>query len=221
MQRTTSMYAAGALAFLRNCMPATPEMNHLDAGASIQNDGGSGPVASDGGSVHDAANFMDASASVDAAVSTDASAPDDASVRTDGAENPLSTTMDAGIAPDVDSPEMDAGEQATCMSPGSPQTPTRSAGTEDDFNVTLLACTRNALALSCDVDAIHLYQETLANGVRTIEANAIVNHDVGTFPNPDNPNTISAQTLNYTMPVTPSGTGGTVQIPGILFSEPF
>jgi hypothetical protein len=58
----------------------------------------------------------------------------------------------------------------------------------------------------------------VANGVRTLSANGIHNHDVGDFPNAGNPNTISAQTYTYTVPVTPAGTGGPSTIFGLLAS---
>ncbi len=40
--------------------------------------------------------------------------------------------------------------------------------------------------------------------VRTLTSNGIPNHTVGTFPNPNNPNTISPYTVNHTAPISPS-----------------
>jgi len=40
--------------------------------------------------------------------------------------------------------------------------------------------------------------------VRTLTSNGIPNHTVGTFPNPNNPNTISPYTVNHTAPISPA-----------------
>lgn len=48
---------------------------------------------------------------------------------------------------------------------------------------------------------------SLKNGKRVITTNALPNHDVGTFPNPGNPNTISAQSRTYSFPIEPKFTG--------------
>ncbi len=39
---------------------------------------------------------------------------------------------------------------------------------------------------------------------RTLTANGLPNHAVGTFPNPGNPNTITTQTINFTATLTPT-----------------
>lgn len=55
------------------------------------------------------------------------------------------------------------------------------------------------------------------NPTRAVVANAIPNHPVGTFPNPNNPNTIRAQSISATFPLKPalSSTNGTnVMVPG-------
>lgn len=46
-------------------------------------------------------------------------------------------------------------------------------------------------------------QITLEGGHRVVRSNGIPNHDVGAFPNPGNPHTISAQNLEYRMPANP------------------
>ncbi len=48
---------------------------------------------------------------------------------------------------------------------------------------------------------------TVADGVRTIQTNALPDHETGEFPNPGNPNTISAQDLTYSYPTEPTWTG--------------
>lgn len=44
---------------------------------------------------------------------------------------------------------------------------------------------------------------TVANGTRTITTNALPNHATGTFPNSNNPNTISAQDVTYELTTNP------------------
>jgi len=55
---------------------------------------------------------------------------------------------------------------------------------------------------------------------RTIVSNALPNHDVGTFPNPGNPNTISAQDKSWTYPTEPTflGTATFVREPGVAIN---
>ena len=49
---------------------------------------------------------------------------------------------------------------------------------------------------------------------RVLTANALPNHAVGTFPNPGNPNTISAQAVNFSATLTPTAGTGNRQIGG-------
>ena len=58
---------------------------------------------------------------------------------------------------------------------------------------------------------------TVANGLRTIVANALPNHETGTFPNRDNPNTITAQDARWSFPATPVMTGEArwAYVPGV------
>ncbi len=117
--------------------------------------------------------------------------------------------------------DTDLGTTATCDDPGTPTTPTPTA--IDDvaaMNVTALDCTRTAVALACELGVEHAYKESVSGGTRSITANGVVNHDVGAFPNPGNPNTISAQAYSYTVPVTPSGQGSVLQMGpfGVLFT---
>jgi hypothetical protein len=109
---------------------------------------------------------------------------------------------DATGMTDATGPNCAAPGMVTTVAPSNAQTAT------SDFNVTLLACTRTATALACELETPHAYTETIEGSVRRIRANGIPNHDVGPFPNPGNPNVISAQTYVYSVPVTPSGSGG-------------
>ena len=110
--------------------------------------------------------------------------------------------------------------EPTCDDPGTPTTPTPSvSGEATGRNVAALDCTLTATSLACDLGVTHAYAESVSGTKRTITSNGIVNHDVGTFPNPDNPNAIAAQSYTYSVPVTPSGPGSTQQgVFGVLFS---
>ncbi len=143
----------------------------------------------------------------------------------DDAPTPPVDAGGADLASDDAGGDADAGGDsdaggATCASPGTPTTPTPPtvASATSDFNVTLRDCTRTSVALACEVGVEHAYSETISGGFRVITANGIVNHDIGTFPNPDNPNTITAQTYSYRVPLVPSGTGRESTHFGIAFS---
>jgi hypothetical protein len=62
------------------------------------------------------------------------------------------------------------------------------------------------------------YTETIVGTKRRITANAIPDHDVGDFPNPGNPNAIAPQTLQFEVPLVPSGAGGPARYLGIARS---
>ncbi len=155
--------------------------------------------------------------------------PDGAMPPPDGSMPPPDGSMppppDGSMPPPPDGsmpPPVDAGapDAASCTSPGTPATatpPTVTSATSD-YNVTLLACTRTALALQCALGVSHLYSETIDGTLRRIRANGVPDHDVGSFPNPGNPNSITAQSYNYAVPVTPSGAGAAARIFGITTS---
>ena len=73
-------------------------------------------------------------------------------------------------------------------------------------NIPTLACNVSQAALET-ATAPHLYVESNDGITRTIIANGIPDHDVGTFPNSGNPNVIAAQPYDFAMPVAPSGAG--------------
>lgn len=58
---------------------------------------------------------------------------------------------------------------------------------------------------------------TVADGVRTIVANSLPNHETGDFPNSGNPNTISEQSLSFEFTTEPvyTGTASFAQMPGV------
>lgn len=74
------------------------------------------------------------------------------------------------------------------------------------------------MALACELGVGHAYSEVVQNGFRLITANGVPDHDVGDFPNPGNPNTISPQNYSYRVPVVPAGAGADARIFGVLFS---
>lgn len=55
---------------------------------------------------------------------------------------------------------------------------------------------------------------TCGSSARTLTANGLPNHAVGTFPNPDNPNTITVQSINFSATLTPVLGTTSVQIGG-------
>jgi hypothetical protein len=61
---------------------------------------------------------------------------------------------------------------------------------------------------------------TVDGGTRTIQTNALPNHETGDFPNDGNPNTISAQDLTWSFPLEPTWTGEATQAitPGVALN---
>ena len=61
---------------------------------------------------------------------------------------------------------------------------------------------------------------TVANGQRTISANALPNHETGEFPNAGNPNTITAQNAQWVFPTDPvlTGTAQFAMTPGVALN---
>ena len=69
----------------------------------------------------------------------------------------------------------------------------------------------NALNSSASVKANSTASWACATA-RTLTANGIPDHDVGTFPNANNPNTISAQNVSASMTLTPVNTAASTKI---------
>ena len=72
----------------------------------------------------------------------------------------------------------------------------------DEFNASASVNTNSTASWSCSSTA------------RTLAANGIPDHDTGTFPNPDNPNTISAQTVSASFTLTPTLSTTATQLGG-------
>jgi len=125
---------------------------------------------------------------------------------TDGASDGIDGTTDGVVA--------------TCEEPGEVTTPTPVCdGATTTCNVELFECTRTAKALSCELSTEPQYSESIEGNTRIITANGVPTHDVGPFPNSGNPNSISAQSYTFEVPVTPSGAGSSnVKYFGILTS---
>ncbi|QQR90751.1 MAG: YHYH protein [Myxococcales bacterium] len=111
---------------------------------------------------------------------------------------------DASANDDSDTTVVDCDDVGTV----STATPTpQSSSDTSNFNVQPLACELTSAALGCSIGTQHQYLESISGNKRLITANGIPNHDVGEFPNNDNPNTIAAQSYNFEVPVSPSGKG--------------
>ncbi len=72
----------------------------------------------------------------------------------------------------------------------------------------------NALNTSASVNRTSTATWTCGTTSRVLAANGIPDHAVGTFPNANNPNTISAQTVAATYTVTPTYTGTSITLGG-------
>jgi hypothetical protein len=124
---------------------------------------------------------------------------------------------DARQAPPDVTPGPDAAAEDTtadagptsCDDPPPPTTPTPATveSATSNFNVTLRDCTRSAIALACELGVAHAYDERIDGEARVLTANGVPNHDVGDFPNPDNPNAIAPQSYSFSVPMAPSGPG--------------
>ena len=64
------------------------------------------------------------------------------------------------------------------------------------------------------VKATSTAQWACSDTQRTVTANGIPDHEVGTFPNAANPNTITAQTVSQTLTLTPSKTDTATELGG-------
>ena len=79
-----------------------------------------------------------------------------------------------------------------------------------------VACTYvySAFNSSPSVNATSTATWSCGSTSRVLSANGIPDHAVGTFPNPDNPNTITAQTVSATLSLSPAYTGTATQLGG-------
>jgi hypothetical protein len=83
-------------------------------------------------------------------------------------------------------------------------------------DTTGVECTYNYSALnnSASVNLTSTTTWTCGATERTLSANGVPDHDVGVFPNPNNPNAIAAQTVAATFTLTPTVTTTTTELGG-------
>lgn len=122
--------------------------------------------------------------------------------------NGADSTLDAGAAPtDGGASTVDAG--ATLADAG---TTTADAGATAGSTANVL-CDYSQSTVNDDesVNATSTSDWSCDGEVRALVANGLPDHEVGTFPNPENPNTITAQTVAVDFPLSPAiaSEGGT------------
>ena len=110
-------------------------------------------------------------------------------------------------------------------SPGNPQGAFASSpgaavpGSEADTTGILCAVDRNVRNEGLGLSSVATW--SCAEGKRALSANGVPDHPTGTFPNPDNPNRISAQRVSFSATLTPvrrSGSGTFTPIPGFALN---
>jgi hypothetical protein len=104
-------------------------------------------------------------------------------------------------------------ESATTTSTTTTSTAVSANGTSTTSSSAGVACgySYSAYNASASVKAISTSAWTCTTTDRVLAANGIPDHEVGTFPNPDNPNTITAQTVSATLSLTPVYSGTATQ----------
>jgi len=82
-----------------------------------------------------------------------------------------------------------------------------------------LFCPYSASVLNTSIGLTSTVSISCSNTQRTLSANGVPDHAPGAFPNPGNPNSISAQVVNFSHTLNPrqaSATGTPVKEPGVL-----
>ncbi|MEM6628372.1 MAG: YHYH protein [Bacteroidota bacterium] len=115
-----------------------------------------------------------------------------------------------------------------CNSDEEEMTPTTETPSTTDCTNSTSTFTINLDPGECTVDIENTlgissqYTETLSGSTREIQINSVPNHQVGVFPNPGNPNTISSQSFGFSMPINPTVESNSLTtqgyISGVLFS---
>lgn len=117
-------------------------------------------------------------------------------------------------------PPQGTGPEGT-LPDGTPRAnPTPAPGTVPAANLTIVECTVSV----ADLPTTPQVSITSDGEYRYITGNGLPNHAVGAFPNPHNPNEITVQSVDYRVPMSPSGAGSSsilgplgVAINGIKF----
>ena len=97
-------------------------------------------------------------------------------------------------------------------------TPTSTPTTGDTTSTTDVACDYDDTTLNTQASVTYTSTSSwiCTNTVRELNANGIPDHEVGTFPNPDNPNTITEQTVFASYTVEPELTTEATSLGGPL-----
>lgn len=106
---------------------------------------------------------------------------------------------------------------AAPTSPTSPTTPgTAVANPVTNASTAGILCSDSASVFnsSASVNLASTYSWTCSSTQRTLTANGVPDHVVGTFPNAGNPNTISAQTVSASMTLSPTLTTSVTTLGG-------
>ncbi len=78
----------------------------------------------------------------------------------------------------------------------------------------LCSLSSSVLNTSASVNATSTASWTCSGSARLLSANGLPDHAVGTFPNANNPNAITAQTVSATLTLAPTNTGTATQVGG-------
>lgn len=99
---------------------------------------------------------------------------------------------------------------------GGSETGTGTTGTTTTAGTSGVECAYSASAFnaSASVKLTSTAHWSCSGTTRALTANGVPDHAVGTFPNADNPNTISAQSVSATFSLTPTATGVATQLGG-------
>ena len=119
----------------------------------------------------------------------------------------------------------------TACGGGDDSTATTTTGTTTDTSTTatstagvLCNYATNAFNSSASVNAIATATWSCSSTLRSLTGNGLPDHAVGTFPNNDNPNTISAQNISASVTLTPTATSivtprvGAMDKPGVALN---
>ena len=105
-------------------------------------------------------------------------------------------------------------------------TTTATTGTGTNYSTAGVLCSyaTSAFNSSASVNATATATWSCSSTLRSLTANGLPDHAVGTFPNNDNPNTIAAQNISVSVTVTPTATSvvtprvGAMDKPGIALN---
>lgn len=113
---------------------------------------------------------------------------------------------------------------SACGGGSSAVTTTAATGTSYSTSGVLCSYANSAFNSSASVNATATATWSCSSTLRSLTANGLPDHAVGTFPNNDNPNTISAQNIAASVTLTPTATSvvtprvGAMNKPGIALN---